>query len=80
VPDELGDTLAGFIYGQLGKVPDEGDQFETERLQIEVLSVVDRRIRKVRVKRLAPDGTGLTEEEHDKENHSSNGNGHSTGH
>ena len=78
--DELGDTLAGFIYGQLGKVPDEGEQFETDRLQIEVLTVVDRRIRKVRVKRLTPDEAALTEEEHDKERHNSNGNGHSAGH
>jgi len=78
--DELGDTLAGFIYGQLGKVPDEGEQFETDRLQIEVLTVADRRIRKVRVKRLTPDEAALTEEEHDKEKHSSNGNGYSVGH
>lgn len=52
LPDELGDTLAGFIYGQLGKVPDEGEIIETDRLQVEVLDIADRRIRKVRVKLL----------------------------
>lgn len=50
--DELGDTLAGFIYGQLGKVPVPGEVIETDCLHIEVLSVDDRRIRKVRVKRI----------------------------
>jgi Mg2+/Co2+ transporter CorC len=33
-------------------VPESGEVIETERLHIEVLSVVDRRIRKVRVKRI----------------------------
>ena len=79
LPDELGDTLAGFIYGQLGKVPDEGDLIETDRLQIEVLNVVDRRIRKVRVKRLNPDEATLVEEENGKEKHSNNGNEYSAG-
>jgi putative hemolysin len=50
--DELGDTLAGFIYGQLGKVPAPGEIIETDCLHIEVLSVDNRRIRKVRVKRI----------------------------
>jgi len=50
--DELGDTLAGFIYGQLGKVPAPGEIVETDCLHIEVLSVDNRRIRKVRVKRI----------------------------
>jgi CBS domain containing-hemolysin-like protein len=50
--DDLGDTLGGFIYGWLGKVPESGEVIQTERLHIEVLSVVDRRIRKVRVKRI----------------------------
>jgi putative hemolysin len=50
--DDLGDTLGGFIYARLGKVPESGEVIETERLHIEVLSVVDRRIRKVRVKRI----------------------------
>jgi putative hemolysin len=50
--DDLGDTLGGFIYARLGKVPEAGEVIETERLHIEVLSVVDRRIRKVRVRRI----------------------------
>jgi putative hemolysin len=50
--DDLGDTLGGFIYARLGKVPESGEVIQTDRLHIEVLSVVDRRIRKVRVKRI----------------------------
>jgi CBS domain containing-hemolysin-like protein len=55
--DELGDTLAGFIYGQLGKVPVPGETIETDCLHMEVLSVDDRRIRKVRVKRIPRSST-----------------------
>jgi CBS domain containing-hemolysin-like protein len=49
LPDELGDTLGGYIYGKLGKVPETGETIEANRLSIEVLEVMDRRIRKVRV-------------------------------
>jgi CBS domain containing-hemolysin-like protein len=51
LPDEMGDTLAGFIYGELGKVPDSGEIVLAGSLKLEVASVVDRRIRKVRVTR-----------------------------
>ncbi len=53
LPDEMADTLAGFIYGELGKVPDAGEIVTAGSLQLEVASVVDRRIRKVHVTRLA---------------------------
>jgi CBS domain containing-hemolysin-like protein len=55
LPDESSDTLGGFIYAELGKVPDSGEMVRTESLQLEVLSVEDRRIRKVRVKRVEPE-------------------------
>lgn len=55
LPTELGDTLGGYIYGQLGKVPYQGEVIEAERLHIEVLSVVDRRIRKILVRRILPE-------------------------
>jgi len=69
--DELGDTLGGFIYGQLGKVPSEGEAIETSNLTIEVLSVIDRRIRKVRVRRTANE----TEPEAQNGKQHGNGNG-----
>lgn len=50
---ELGDTLGGFIFGQLGRVPDEGDELETNHLRFKITSVEDRRIRKVHVQVLS---------------------------
>ena len=48
LPAEGGDTLGGFIYSQLGKVPAVGDVIEHDRVKIEVLSVSGRRIKQVR--------------------------------
>lgn len=48
LPDEGGDTLGGFIYSQLGKVPAVGDRVEFENVTIQVLSVIGRRIKQVR--------------------------------
>ena len=48
-PTEMGDTLGGFIYSQLGKVPVPGEKVQFDGLVIEVLTVAGRRIRKVRV-------------------------------
>ncbi|MCC6905220.1 MAG: HlyC/CorC family transporter, partial [Anaerolineae bacterium] len=54
LPEEHGeDTLGGLILWEMGKVPEQGEAIETGRLSIQVMSVVDRRIRKVRIKRLA---------------------------
>jgi putative hemolysin len=76
--DELGDTLGGFIYAQLGKVPEPGETIKTEHLDIEVVSVVDRRIRKVHVRQLAREEALPTEpQESDTQNHvSRDGDGH----
>lgn len=54
LPDELADTLGGFIYGQLGKVPVVGETIETGQLHLTVTEISDQRILKVRVKRLTP--------------------------
>jgi len=48
LPAEGGDTLGGFIYSQLGKVPAVGDTIEFGDARIEVLSVAGRRIKQVR--------------------------------
>lgn len=76
LPTELGDTLGGYIYGQLGKVPEVGETVDTGRLHIEVLEVVDRRIRKVRVTLLSPEEmpTASTEES-EPQNHGNHTNG-----
>jgi putative hemolysin len=54
LPTEDNDTLGGFIYTELGKVPAVGDQVAYENLEFTVESVVGRRIRKVRVERRVP--------------------------
>lgn len=51
LPSEGGDTLGGFIYSQLGKVPTVGDEILFDGIKIAVLSVVGRRIKKVKVNR-----------------------------
>ncbi len=48
-PTEQGDTLGGFIFSQLGKVPTPGEVIESDGYRIEVLSVVNRRIHQVRI-------------------------------
>jgi len=65
LPSEGGDTLGGFIYSQLGKVPALGDRIEFENVTIEVLSVNGRRIKQVRatVTTSEDDGTPPTAEE-----------------
>ncbi len=51
LPSERYNTLGGFIYSQLGKVPKVGDEILFDGIKIAVLSVVGRRIKKVKVNR-----------------------------
>jgi putative hemolysin len=51
---EGSDTLGGYIYGQLGKVPAVGDTVQVDNVRIEVLSVAGRRIKQVRVSHPLP--------------------------
>ena len=45
------DTIGGYVYMNLGRMPHVGDVVETETLNIEITSVLGRRIHKVRVRR-----------------------------
>lgn len=76
LPDILGDTLGGFIYGQLGKIPEAGEVVDTAQLRLEVLDVVGQRIRKVRVTRLPAEKPPVRPEGHNGSNHAQNGNSH----
>jgi CBS domain containing-hemolysin-like protein len=49
LPTDESDTLGGFVLSKLGEVPSEGARIHTDGLDMEVLSVDDRRIRKIRV-------------------------------
>ena len=53
LPAEGGDSLGGFIYSQLGKVPTVGDVIDYDGVRIEVLSVAGRRIKQVRATQAA---------------------------
>lgn len=54
------ETIGGFIYSQLGRVPANGEQVRTNDLLLTVEQVSGRRIRKVRARR-APSKTGQEE-------------------
>ena len=43
------DTIGGFVYHQLGRMPAPGDEVHADGLSLRVLSVLGRRIKKVRV-------------------------------
>ncbi len=49
LPTEHGDTLGGLVFSELGKIPAQGEQVRVDGVTIEVISVVGRRIKKVRV-------------------------------
>lgn len=54
LPKETSETLGGFIYSQLGRVPSPGDRLVAGGLELVVDQVVRRRIRYVRARMLAP--------------------------
>lgn len=58
IPTDESDTLGGYIFTVLGRVPVVGDQVTTNDLEITVQSVTGRRIRKVKVQRLPRPETG----------------------
>ncbi len=55
--DEYADTLGGFIYGQLGRVPQPGEVVTDKDFEFTVEQVVARRIIKVKVRRLGEDAS-----------------------
>ncbi len=50
--DEDYDTVGGFVYHHLGKVPVAGDEVRVDGLTLRVLSVLGRRIKKVRATKI----------------------------
>lgn len=67
VSTEDNDTLGGYIFGLLGRVPEAGETLEVEQedciLKLRIESVEGRRIRKIHVLRVVPE----PEEEEDEE-------------
>ena len=55
LPSEEADTIGGFIYSRLGRVPGVGEIVEEDGLVLTVEQVSGRRIRKVRAQRMPAD-------------------------
>lgn len=53
------DTIGGFVFDRLGKIPEAGDEVKVDRIHLVVLRMEGRRIARVRVRRQddAPPGT-----------------------
>ena len=49
------DTLGGLIYHQLGRIPTVGDFVEYQGIRIEVIGTLGRRIKKLRIEKMASD-------------------------
>ncbi len=54
LPVDEYETLGGYVYGLLGRVPAQGESVEVDDLRLEVAGVDRQRITSVRVSRLAP--------------------------
>jgi CBS domain containing-hemolysin-like protein len=52
IPDQDVDTVGGYVYRTLGKIPQTGDVVAADDLRIEVVSVLGRRLRKLRIDRI----------------------------
>ena len=46
------DTIGGLVYHSLGRIPHAGDVLETDQLRIEVVSILGRRLRRLRIHRI----------------------------
>jgi CBS domain containing-hemolysin-like protein len=60
------DTVGGFVYHLLGRVPIPGDEVSADGLRLRVLSVLGRRIKKVRVVREPPSPEPAAGESHER--------------
>ncbi|MCA9852381.1 MAG: hypothetical protein KC482_02075, partial [Dehalococcoidia bacterium] len=56
------DTVGGLVIHELGRLPDVGDEVAVGDLQLRVLSMAGRRIKRVRVQRVAEETLELTAE------------------
>jgi CBS domain containing-hemolysin-like protein len=52
LPKDEADTIGGFIYSRIGRVPATGEQIQVDNLRLTVEQVIGRRIRKVRAERI----------------------------
>ena len=62
LPTRADDTLGGFVYSTLGKVPAVGEEIRAGGLNLVVEQVIGRRIRKIRARRLPPERPAAQEQ------------------
>jgi len=60
--DDDYDTVAGYVIGQLARIPTAGDRVSLGDSELEVLNVKDRRITRLQLRRSSPVGEGGTVE------------------
>ncbi len=63
IPNENFDTLAGFIYHQLGFIPEGGEEVKWENITLKIKEIQGNRISKVLIKLNEPDEDEKKEEE-----------------
>jgi CBS domain containing-hemolysin-like protein len=57
IPTDESDTLGGYIFSQLGRVPLVNDEIVADNLAIRIMSVTGRRIRKVQVRKIVEEAS-----------------------
>jgi putative hemolysin len=65
LPLNEAETLGGFIYNQIERVPASGETVQVEGLELTMEQVSGRRIRKVRAKKTFPEMESVQMDEHD---------------
>ncbi len=61
------ETLGGFIFDQLERVPDDGEELSYKNLAIKIISVAGGTIEKVKIIKQKPSGSGQEESEGEEE-------------
>ncbi|MCC6673193.1 MAG: HlyC/CorC family transporter [Planctomycetes bacterium] len=49
------DTIAGFVFARLGRIPNQGETFQAEGAEFRILAADQRRIRRLRIRVLQPE-------------------------
>jgi len=52
IEEEDFDTVGGFVFSRLGRIPNVGDIIEVDGIKIEILSTVGQRVKEVRVTKI----------------------------
>lgn len=54
LPDEESDTLGGFVFNVLGRVPEQGEEFSYQNFKFKVERIERRRIKSVVIVPILP--------------------------